>query len=160
MDWLPKLSKSVLYAGTIILILSILASGQMAAGASIAGYSCVGLALLLFLVHTQENGVDINKLLLIYSPLWAMVFIISFVLFLTIRYYNIIREERVSNSYYTFSNLVIILFLAQLFILKKQDYVIPDFNLSALGVLFIALLQLIICLLILYVILAYYTTDG
>lgn len=159
-DWLFKVCKAMLYAGIIILIVSIVGSGQTAAGASTAGYSCISLALLLLLIHTQANGLDLNTLLVTYSPLWAMVFIIGFVLFLTIRYFSIIKEERVANSYYTFSNLVIILFLTQLYILNKQNYELSPFNLSALGILFIALIQLIICLLVLYVILTYYTTDG
>lgn len=159
-DWKASFFKSVVYSGAAMLICSFLTSGDNTAKALIAGYSAVAFGLLLVIGSTQATTPNIYTLLVDCIPLWIMIFISGFILFLTINYYKIISESRVSNSYYTFSNILIILFLAQIGILNKNNFELSGFDIGILGIISIGVIQFIICLLILFVILKYYTTDG
>ena len=159
-DWTTNVYKSLVYSGITMLLISFFASGTGTAKAMTVGYFGIGLGLLLIIGATQVTTPNIYKLLVDCLPLWIMLFVIGFILFLTIKYYQIISDARVSPSYFTFSNIIILLFLAQLYILIKQDFQINGFDIGMLGILAIGVIQFIICLLVLYVILKYYTTDG
>jgi hypothetical protein len=143
-----------------MLLISFFTSGSATARATTVGYSAIGLGLMLIIGDTQTTTPNIYRLFVDCLPLWIMLFIIGFILFMTIKYFTIISESRVSTSYFTFSNIIIILFLAQLYILNKNNFELNGFDMGMLGILAIGVIQIIVCLLVLYVILRYYTTDG
>jgi hypothetical protein len=159
-EWSSNVYKSLIYTGIILLLISFFTSGKTTIRALTAGYSAVGLGLLLIIGSTQTTTPSIYKLFVDCLPVWLMIFIIGFILFLTIKYYTIISESRVSSSYFTFSNIIIILFLAQVYIMNKNNFELNGFDIGMLGILSIGVIQFIVCLLVLYVILRYYTTDG
>ena len=159
--WTANVYKSLVYSGIIMLLISFFTSGNATARATTVGYSAIGLGLLLIIGDTQTTTPNIYKLFVDCLPLWVMLFIVGFILFMTIKYYDIISESRVSTSYFTFSNIIVILFLAQLYILNKSNFELNGgLDMGMLGILSIGVIQIIICLLVLYVILRYYTTDG
>jgi glucan phosphoethanolaminetransferase (alkaline phosphatase superfamily) len=154
--------KSLIYSGLIGLIISFLTTGTTSIGSLIAGYSAITLGLLLIIANIKQDAVsfDYKTILINASPVWLMLIVIGFILYLTITYYTIISEGHVSNSYYTFNNIIIILFLAQLGLLYKNNFDLQNFNLNLMSMVAIGVIQITICVLILYVILKYYTTDG
>jgi hypothetical protein len=159
-DLTANVYKSLVYAGMIMLLISFFTSGSATARATTVGYSAIGLGLMLIIGDTQTTTPNIYRLFVDCLPLWIMLFIIGFILFMTIKYFTIISESRVSTSYFTFSNIIIILFLAQLYILNKNNFELNGFDMGMLGILSLGVIQIIVCLLVLYVILRYYTTDG
>ena len=159
--WTANVYKSLVYSGVIMLLISFFTSGNATARAATVGYFAIGLGLLLVIGDTQTMTPDIYKLFIDCFPLWVMLYIVGFILYMTIKYYDIISESRVSTSYFTFSNIIVILFLAQLYILSKNNFEMNNgLDIGMLGILAIGVIQFIICLLVLYVILEFYTTDG
>jgi amino acid transporter len=107
----------------------------------------------------------ITTILMASGPFLLMLAVIAFILYLIITYSKIISEGRVSNGYYTFSNISIILFLLQIYLLYsnmdtekfKQTYKLSSITSSLLYLLGVITSM---CSLILYTILKYFTTDG
>lgn len=80
-------------------------------------------------------------------------------------YKNKIINEQVSNSYYSFSNVTIILILLQLYIIYSNistDKFISSGKLSKVtsSIIYLINVLTIISSIILFTILKYYTTDG
>jgi hypothetical protein len=158
--WPENVSRSPIYTGVIFLFLSFFMSGSNTPKALYVGYTFLALGLLFVIASTQPS-LNMYKLFIDCLPLWVMLFIIGFILFLITKYYSIISESRVSPSYYTFSNILVILFMAQVTILNKSNFEVNNgFDIGMLGIISIGVIQFIICLLILFVILKYYSTDG
>ena len=97
------------------------------------------------------------------GPLFLILGVIGFVLYLLIYYKNDILGNRVSNSYYTFSNITTIIVIMQMYILytnMNKDGFSGQISKTTSGGLLIVGLFSLMSSLILYTILCYYTTDG
>lgn len=99
------------------------------------------------------------------GPFIFTLFILGFVLYLFIKYYTRINEGHISNSYYSFSNVFVMLMLLQIFLVYK--YIDSDlFETSGKipkvvnSIIYLLGLFSFICSTILFIILKYYTTDG
>ena len=167
--------KALIYVSVVLFLISFGTSGNTTIGALISGYSALTLGILMILILLLNNitnltqgkpTFEIIKTISIASgPFLLMLAVIGFILYLIIKYSKIIADGHVSNSYYTFSNIAIILFLLQIYLLYgnmdtekfKQTY-----KLSSITSSLIYLLGVIstMCALILYTILKYFTTDG
>ena len=94
-----------------------------------------------------------------------MLAIIGVLLYLIITYSNLIGDGHVSDSYYIFSNISIVLFLLQIYLLYTNMDT-PEFKnthkLSKLTSSLIYLLGVItsVCAIIIFTILKHFTTDG
>ena len=99
------------------------------------------------------------------GPIVLMLAVITFILYLMITYKDTIVSQHVSHSYYSFSNISIILLLLQLYILYAN---ITSDNFEKTGKIpkvtsnIILLLGVLgaICSIIIFTILKYFTTDG
>jgi uncharacterized membrane protein len=94
-----------------------------------------------------------------------MLGVISFILYLIINYKTIIIENHVSKSYYTFSNIAIVLFLIQIYFVYTNIDSEKFVNTGQMSKITSSLIYLIgvltlACSLILFTVLKYYTTDG
>ena len=174
-NWYSLVYKALIYASVILFFISFGTSGNTTIGALISGYSALTLSILMILIMllnnvmmtTQGKGTleIITTILMASGPFLLMLFVIAFILYLIITYSEIISEGRVSDGYYTFSNISVILFLLQIYLLYSNmdtEKFKQTYKLSAITNSLIYLLGVIstICALILYTILKYFTTDG
>ena len=174
-NWYSSVYKALIYVSVILFLISFGTSGNTTIGALISGYSALTLSILMILILLLNNVSNtiqgkstfemVSTILMAASPFLLMLAVIAFILYLIITYSKIIGEGHVSSGYYTFSNIAIILFLIQIYLLYvnmdtekfKQTY-----KLSSVTNSLIYLLGVItsMCALILYTILKYFTTDG
>jgi hypothetical protein len=104
-------------------------------------------------------------ILLTAGPFLLMLGVISFILYLMIKYKNIILDNHVSSSYNSFSNINIILILIQLYIVYtniSSDSFEKTGKISKVTSSVVYLLGVLsaISSIIIYTILKYFTTDG
>jgi len=167
--------KALIYVSVILFLISFGTSGNTTIGALIAGYSSLLLSVLMIIVMllnivmntTQDSSLfeTIKTILMTSGPFLLMLIVIWFILYLVIKYKNLISEGHVSSSYYVFSNISIILFLLQIYLLYRNmntDKFTLTGKLSTITSSLIYLFGLIsgVCVLIIYSILGYFTTDG
>jgi hypothetical protein len=162
-------------ASVISFIISFFSSGEVSLGASLAGYSVLILGIMMILIilfqNILKNNPNQSLFQLIYSifittgPFILILAVIGFILYLIISYKNLIIDEHVSKSYYTFSNIAIVLLLLQLYIVYTNISTERFESTGKISKLTSSLVYLLgvltsMCSLILYTILKYYTTDG
>jgi len=167
--------KALIYVSVILFLISFWTSGNTTIGALITGYSALTLSILMILILLLNNIMNtvqgkssfemISTILMSASPFLLMLTIIAFILYLIIKYSKIIGEGQVSTSYYTFSNITIILFLLQIYLLYENmgtEKFKQTYKLSSVTSSLIYLLGVItgMCALIIYTILKFFTTDG
>jgi len=174
-DWYSSIYKAFIMASVIAFLISFFSSGQVSLGASLAGYSVLILGIMMILIILFQNILKVNQnvglfrivgnILITTGPFLLMLCVIAFILYLIINYKNLIIDQHVSTSYYTFSNMVIVLLLIQLYIVYTNittERFETTGKLSQLTSSLVYLLGVLtsMCSLILFTILKYYTTDG
>lgn len=174
-DWYPIIYKACIYASVVAFVLAFFTSDATSLGAYLAGYSALTLGILMVLIILFTKTLKINNnnsslqtlyLILITSgPFILMLGVISFILYLLIKYKNNITEGHIAPSYNSFNNITVMLILLQLYLVinainnerfettGKMSKVITS-TIYLLGVL------TTISSIILYTILKYYSTDG
>ena len=167
--------KALIYVSVILFLISFWTSGNTTIGALITGYSALTLSILMILILLLNNVMNtvqwkssfemISTILISASPFLLMLAVIAFILYLIIKHSKIIGEGQVSTSYYTFSNITIILFLLQIYLLYENmgtEKFKQTYKLSSVTSSLIYLLGIItsMCALIIYTILNFFTTDG
>ena len=174
-EWYSGIYKAFILASAITFMISFFSTGMVSWGSIIAGYSALILGIMMILLIlfisifkvTQGNTTlqIIISVLMTTGPFLLMLGIIGFILYLIIFYKNNIVRNRVSPSYYTFSNIAIILLLLQIYMVYtniSSDRFANTGKMSQLTSSIIYLLDVIVgmCSLILFTILKYFTTDG
>jgi hypothetical protein len=174
-NWYSLVYKALIYVSVILFLISFGTSGNTTIGALISGYSALTLSILMILIMLLNNVMNTNQgkptfeiittILMAAGPFLLMLAVIGFILYLIITYSKIIKEGNVSSGYYTFSNISIILFLLQIYLLygnMDTEKFRQTYKLSSVTSSLIYLLGVIstMCALILYTILKYFTTDG
>ena len=174
-DWYTSIYKALILASVISFLISFFSTGETSLGASLAGYSVLILGIMMILLILFQNILKITQsqstFQILYSifintgPFLLILGVIAFILYLIIFYKDIIIANHVSKSYYTFSNIAIILLLLQLYIVYtniSSDKFETTGKLSKVTSSLIYLLGVLtsMCSLILFTILKYYTTDG
>jgi hypothetical protein len=173
--WYSFVYKALIYVSVILFLISFGTSGNTTIGALISGYSALTLSILMILIMLLNNVMTttqgkatieiITTILMAAGPFLLMLAVIGLILYLIITYSKIIGDGHVSNGYYTFSNISIILFLLQIYLLYSnmdtEKFKLTG-KLSSITSSLIYLLGVIssMCALILYTILKYFTTDG
>jgi hypothetical protein len=173
--WYTFVYKALIYVSVILFLISFGTRGNTTIGALISGYSALTLSILMILIMILNNVMTttqgkatleiIKTILMAAGPFLLMLAVIGLILYLIIIYSKIIGEGHVSSGYYTFSNVSILLFLLQIYLLYSnmdtEKFKITG-KLSSITNSLLYLLGVIssICALILYTILKYFTTDG
>ena len=175
--WYSSIYKSFILVSVILFLITFGTTGNTMIGSLIAGYSTLTLSILMIMIviinHfvklTQNTNISVFSILynvlLTTGPFALMFGIIGFLLYLTITYQNIISAGHISDSYYTFNTISLILLLLQIYLLYNgiSDEKFDKSNqLSKITSSMVYLIGVIdsICVMILYIILKYYTTDG
>lgn len=173
-NWYSTIYKGLIFASIVCFLLTFFFTGQTYLGSLITGYSTLILGVLMIVV-ILINGVlstnpDFNfsvllDILRITGPFLLMLSIIGFVLYLVIDNKNRIENSRVSNSYYNFSNIVVILLLLQIYLTYSSIITDKFESTGRISKVTINLLYLLgvltgMCSLILFTILKYFVTDG
>jgi hypothetical protein len=177
MTWDVYLWKSTITATVITFIIYMFTTGVNSLNASIAGYSLLIITILGIMIQlirkpiTNQEGTStfkmIMNILMLTGPFFIVLAIIGFMLYLLIRYKNPIINNRVSQSFNTFSNITIFLIFIQVYFIYSEVMcdgpVCGDtgkIGKVSNSVLFLLSLLTMISTGIVYIILVYYRTDG
>ena len=174
-SWYSSIYKACIFASIFSFIIGFFAQSQISLGAYLAGYSVLILAIIMILIilfnsvlKTTGNSSVTQMLYSIFmtaGPFILIFGVIGFVLYLLITYYNRISTGQVSSSYNSFSNIIVMLLLLQVYLVYQN---IDTANFESSGkiskvtssILYLLGVLTSICSINLYIILKYYTTDG
>lgn len=174
-SWYSSIYKACILASLISFIIGFFSQPQISLGAYLAGYSILIFGIMMILItlfnnvlKTSANGSNSQLLYTIFmtsGPFILMLGVIAFVLYLLITYYNKISEGQVASGYISFSNVIVMLLLLQVYLVYKN---IDNESFESSGkiskvtssILYLLGLLTTICSINLYIILKYYTTDG
>ena len=108
-DWYPMFYKACIYASAVAFILGFFTSSNVSLGAYITGYSVLTLGIMMILVilfshvlrATSGNSTFqmLSSILMTAGPFILMLGVISFVLYLLIKYKNNIVEGHIAPGY-------------------------------------------------------------
>jgi len=126
MAWYESIYKALIFGSAITFIISNLTSGANSYNSLITGYIILILGILMVLTMVIAKILEVQKtssttqillsIIMTLGPFLLMLAIIGFMLFLIIFYKTPILENRVSNSYDTFSNITLVLLLIQVYV--------------------------------------------
>ena len=167
--------KAFILASVIMFIVSFFTSGETTIGSLITAYSTLSLSIIMIMLILINNILKVSQgqsvfnlilsILLTAGPFLLMFAIIGLMLYCIISYSAAIGKGNVSGNYYTFSNIVVILFLLQIYMLYGN--IISDkfqqtgkISKVTLGMVYLVGTITGICSIIIYTILKYFTTDG
>lgn len=174
-DWYSSIYKAFLITSTVLFIIYMFSKSVMSISALITGYTLLNISIAMILIVlfknilnvTQNEGLikTIGLILINTGPFLLMFGVIVFILYLLIFYRNIIIEEHVSQGFYSFSNILIILSLIQVYIVYtnvNSEQFDKTGKLPSITTSIVYMFGVLssICSLIIYTILKYYTTDG
>ena len=174
-DWYSSIYKGLIISSVVAFMVGIFSSGNVSIDAYITGYAVLILSIMMILLILFNNILRITQgqstFQLIYTimmstgPFLLMLAVIAFVLYMIITFKENIANNNVSQSYYSFSNITIILLLIQLYIVYTNIST-PKFEetgkISKVTSAIIYLLGVLssISSIIIFTILKYFTTDG
>lgn len=173
-NWHSSIYKGFIFSSVICFLLTFFFTGETYLGSLIAGYSSLTLGILLILIilinGVLDKNLDFNftvlsDILRISGPFLLMLTIIGSILYLVIENKTRIKEGRVSNGYYNFSNIVVILLLLQTYLTYSSintDKFETTGRISRITINLLYLLGVLtgMCALIIFTILKYFVTDG
>jgi hypothetical protein len=173
--WYSGVYKALIIASVVSFLISFFSTGNMSYNSLISGYSTLTLGIMLILTILISKILEITKndpasqmfitILVSLGPFLLMLAVIGFILYLIIFYKTPILENHVSQSYYTFSNITIILLLIQIYIVYKNINT-KEFDISGkISKVTSSLIYLIgvlssLSAMIIYIVLKYFRTDG
>jgi len=167
--------KAFILASVIMFIVSFFTSGETTIGSLITAYSTLSLSIIMIMLILINNILKVSQgqslfnlilsILLTSGPFLLMFAIIGLMLYCIISYSTSIGKGNVSGNYYTFSNIIVILFLIQIYMLYgniMSDKFQQTGRISkvTLGMVYLVGTITGICSIIIYTILKYFTTDG
>lgn len=174
-EWYSTIYKACIIAAVISFMIGIFTQSQTSLGAYISGYSILIFGIMMILIILIYNGLSGNQsasslqslfsIMLTAGPFILILGVIAFVLYLLITYYNRILDGQVASGYNSFSNIIVMLLLLQVYLVYKNistDNFETSGKISKVTSSIIYLLGVLttICSINLYIILKYYTTDG
>jgi len=173
-DWYSTVYKACIYSSIVAFILGFFSNNSTSLGAYLAGYSVLILGIMMILIILFSNILRVNtgstsqilySIFMTAGPFILILGIISFVLYLLITYKNNITKGNIAPGYNTFSNIIVILLMIQIYIVISNistDKFETTGKLSKVTSSIIYLLSVLtgISSIILYTILKYYSTDG
>jgi hypothetical protein len=174
-NWYSTIYKAFIIAGIISFIIGFFTTSETSLGAFIAGYSVVILAILMIIIVSVNNiliteGNDsilhfLYSTLMISGPFIFILGVITFVLYLLIKYQSSIIDENIAPGYNLYSNIIAILSIIQIYLIYRNttnDKFENTGNLPKLTSSILYFISVITAIhsVMLYRILEYYSTDG
>lgn len=164
-----------LLTASLAFIIHFFTAGNISLGSVTTGYVILIISIFMILIKLTERILNTGNansstqrllsIILTISPFMLLLIVISFMLYTIINHYQNIAIGHVSQGYYTFSNISIILIIIQIGliyrILNSANYVQTG-EVSKVSSSLILLLGTLtsISSIILYIILTFFTTDG
>ena len=173
--WLTNIYKAFIYVSAILFIIALNTTGDNTINASISGYATMIVSVLLIMtvilngLTQNTKGIStfqlISTIFITLGPFLLILGIIAALLYLIITYKTIISEGHVSSYYGTFSFLSSILVLVQMYMIydginSEKFEKTNRLSKITLSILCLAAVLNSLCVMILFIILKYYTTDG
>jgi hypothetical protein len=166
--WYASIYKAFLIASVIAFFIGFCSTGKTCLNAYLAGYSLLAAGILVLFVRLMNvtQHPPLSMFLTTLFPFVLMLGILAILLYTIILNRDKIIHQQVSKDYYTFSNVTIILFLLQVYLVyssissvtfQQQQGRLSKTTSSLLY--FLGTLSLLSTY-ILYNILTYFTTDG
>lgn len=174
-DWYSTIYKACILASLVSFIIGFFSQSKLSLGAYIAGYSVLTLGIMMIITILFYNVLKVTQnsstfqilysILMTSGPFLLILAVISFVLYLLINYKDKIIEGHVAPSFNSFSNIIIMLLLLQVYLVYTNistDSFESTGKISKITSSFVYLLGVLtaICSIILSTILKYYSTDG
>jgi hypothetical protein len=169
--WYTGIYKALILAGMISFLISFFSSGVNSYGSVLSGYVTLTLGILMILVILINNILKTEasnsfyQIITSLGPFLLMLAVLVFLLYLVSYYKNIIVENNAAPYYYKFTNIGILLFFLQTYIiltnLNSHKFLLTG-NLPTIT----NRLLYLLCILnlfsswVIYINLRYYTTDG
>ena len=175
MLWYSSVYKALIIGSVISFVISFFSSGNTSYNSLVSGYASLTLGTMLILTILITKVLEITKddeikkmiitLLITLGPFLLMLTVIGFILYLIIFYKTPILDNRVSQSYYTFSNITVILLLIQLYIIYNNITTKEFETTGKISKVTSSLIYLVGVLssftaMIIYIVLKYFRTDG
>ncbi len=174
-NWNSTIYKACMIASMVAFIIGFFSPSKTSLGAYIAGYSVLTLGIMIVLIIMFNNVLKftsngstfqiLSSILTTTGPFLLILGIISYVLYLLINYKNNIIEGNISPSYNSFTNIIVMLLLVQVYLVYTNintNSFETTGKISKVASSLVYLLSVItgICAIILGTILKYYSTDG
>ena len=169
-NWYSSIYIACLYASLFCFVIGFFSTSQTALGAYIAGYSVLILSIMMILIILFNNILKtpsnvISNILMNAGPFILVLGVISFMLYLLIKYFNEIKLGHVSPSFNSFSNIIVMLIFLQVYLIYNN---IDSHSFDVSGkiskvtssLIYLLLVLTMICSVNIYIILKYFTTDG
>ena len=119
--------KAFILASVVLFIVSFFTTGQATIGSLITAYSTLTISIIMIMLILLNNVLRVSQGQTIFNIILSIIFtsgpfllmlaVIGIMLFCIISYGSAIGAGNVSNNYYTFSNMIVILFLLQIYML-------------------------------------------
>ena len=161
--WYASIYKAFLIASVIAFFIGFCSTGKTCLNSYLAGYSLLAVGILVLFVRlTQTIPSSMSVFLTTLFPFLLMLGILAILMYTILVNKDKIIHQQVSKDYYTFSNVTIILFLLQVYLVyssisaNTQGYL----SKSTSSLLYFLGTLSLISTYILYNILTYFTTDG
>ena len=173
--WYESVYKGFLVAAIWIFIFSFGFTGETSFNAMITGYSLLLISISMIIIVLLYNVAKTNEtltpiqsifnVLMNTGPYLCMLIIVCIIIYIFISNKSEIVSGHVSNGYFSFSNIALILFITQIYILYKAMETPKFQNEQKLpriitGIIYFLDILEALCATILFIILKYYTTDG
>jgi hypothetical protein len=174
-DWYSTIYKACIFSSVIAFILGFITDSNTSLGAYMAGYSVLILAVLMILTILFNNVLKVTandstfqilySILMTAGPFILILGVISFVLYLLVTYKDNIIGGKVAPGYNSFSNIIVMLLLVQLYMVYTNINTEKFENTGKMskvtsGIIYLLGVVTSICSIILYTILKYFSTDG
>lgn len=174
-DWYSTIYKACIFSSVIAFILGFITDSKTSLGAYMAGYSVLILAVLMILTILFNNVLKVTgndstfqilySILMTAGPFILILGVISFVLYLLITYKDNIIDGKIAPGYNSFSNIIVMLLLVQLYMVYTNIATERFENTGKMpkitsGIIYLLGVITSICSIILYTILKYFSTDG
>ena len=173
--WYASIYKGFLIASIFVFVTSFGFTGETKFNATLTGYALliISISLIMIIVlynvaknnNSQSGMGSVFNVIANAGPFIIMLFIVCVIFSLLITYKNEIVSGNISSGYTSFSNISLVLFMTQIYILYSS---IENEKFQSTGRLprivsgVIYLLDILegVCAIILFTILKYFTTDG
>lgn len=174
-NWYSNVYKAFIFAGIVSFILGFFTGTKTSLGAYMAGYSVLILAILMILTMlfnkiltvggNDSTSQTIYSILTITGPFILILTVITFVLYLLIKYQSNIVNGKTPPGYDSFSNIIVILLVIQIYLIYNN---LGSDRFDATGklpkitssILYLTGVISGISSILLYTNLKYYSTDG
>ena len=161
---------SFIFCSVVLFIVSMFVSNTTKLQLNIAGYSILGLAILLMTsimigniykkLSLASNMEVMTTLIGVSGPIVILAPIV-YIVVLLVKYSSVIKEGNVGNGYYTFTFISTLLMLLQLYILvNSSGNGVENISKISNATLNLVALINIICIVTIHTILESFTTDG